>query len=126
MILSGMRLQAGFMRYRKLHLTELGVPSFKTEIAPNTTPGDIYCLEYMYYGIWHELEWNERLQADWIEQFYTIAYSHPEIEAITMWSMADPGYVPASGLFTEQFEPKESFFRLKELEKSWGFDFGKK
>ncbi len=110
---------------RKLHLTELGVPSFTTEIRPDTTPGDIYCLEYMYYGIWHELGWNERLQADWIEQFYTVTYSHPEVEAITMWSMADPGYVPASGLFTEAFEPKESFFRLKELEKSWGFDFGK-
>ena len=67
-----------------------------------------------------------RLQADWIAQFYTIAYSHPEIEAITMWSMADPGYVPASGLFTEQLEPKKSFFRLKELEKSWRFVFGKK
>ena len=110
---------------RRLHLTELGVPSFMQEIRPNTTPGDIYCLEYMYYGLWHELGWNERLQADWIEQFYTVTYSHPEVEAITMWSVEDPGYVPASGLFTENFEPKESFFRLKELERSWGFDFGK-
>ena len=50
-------------------------------------------------------------------------FCHPEVEAITMWSMEDPGYVPASGLFTEKFEPKESFFRIKELEKSWGFDF---
>ena len=48
-----------------------------------------------------------------------------QYKAITMWSMADPGYVPASGLFTEDFRPKESFFRLKELEKSWGFDFGR-
>lgn len=108
---------------KKIHLTELGVPSFMTEIRPNTTSGDIYCLEYMYHGIWHELGWNERLQADWVEQFYTVTYSHPEVEAITMWSMEDPGYVPASGLFTENFEPKESFFRIKELEKSWGFDF---
>lgn len=111
---------------RRIHLTELGVPSFEQPIRPNTTPGDIYCLEYMYYGIWHEKQWNERLQADWVEQFYTICYSHPLIEAITMWSFSDPGYVPASGLFTDKYEPKESFFRLKELEKSWGFDFGKK
>ena len=111
---------------RRVHLTELGVPSFEKDVRPNTTPGDIYCLKYMYYGLWHEMGWNERLQADWVEQFYTVTYSHPEVEAITMWSMADPGYVPASGLFTEDFEPKESFFRLKELEKSWGFDFGKK
>lgn len=111
---------------RRFHLTELGVPSFEKELRPDTTPGDIYCLKYMYYGLWHELGWNERLQADWVEQFYTVTYSHPQVEAITMWSMADPGYVPASGLFTEDFRPKESFFRLKELEKSWGFDFGAK
>lgn len=111
---------------KKIHITELGVPSFDQEVRPNTTPGDIYCLQYMYYGLWHEMGWNERLQADWVEQFYTIAYSHPEVEAITMWSFADPGYVPASGLFTADYEPKESFFRLKDLERSWGFDFGKK
>ncbi len=29
---------------RKIHLTELGVPSFMTEVRPNTTPGDIYQL----------------------------------------------------------------------------------
>lgn len=111
---------------RRIHLTELGVPSFKQEVRPNTTPGDIYCLEYMYYGIWHELGWNERLQADWVEQFYTICYAHPSVDAITTWGLSDPGYVPASGMITQAGEPKESFFRLKELEKSWGFDFGKK
>jgi len=116
-----------FQRFgKRIHMTELGVPSFEQQIRPNTTPGDIYCLTYMYYGLWHEMGWNERLQADWVEQFYTIAYSHPQVEAITMWSVNDPGYVPASGLFTADFEPKESFFRLKELQKSWGFDFGKK
>ena len=111
---------------RRIHLTELGVPSFMTELPPDTTPGDVYCLGYMYHGLWHEMGWNERLQADWIEQFYTITYSHPQVEAITMWSMEDPGYVPASGLFTDEFEPKEAFFRLRELERSWGFDFGDK
>ena len=56
---------------RRVHLTELGVPSFEKDVRPNTTPGDIYCLQYMYYGLWHEMGWNERLQADWVEQFYT-------------------------------------------------------
>lgn len=110
----------------KIHFTELGVPSFEKALSPNTTPGDVYCLSYMYYGIWHELGWNERLQADWVEQFYTVAYSHASVEALTMWNLEDPGYVPASGLFTEAGEPKESYFRLKELERSWGFDLGNK
>jgi hypothetical protein len=38
---------------------------------------------------------------------------------------ADPGYVPASA-YSQRIPAKESFFRLKELEKSWGFDFGAK
>jgi len=111
---------------RPIHLTELGVPSFPSETKPDTTPGDIYCLEYMYWGLWHEIEWNERTQADWVEQFYTVTYAHPSVEAITWWSFTDDGYVPAAGFTTESFEPKESYYRLKELEKSWGFDLGKK
>ncbi len=42
-----------------------------------------------------------------------------------MWNLADPGFVPASGLCTEDGRPKESFFRLRALERSWGFEFGK-
>ncbi len=109
-----------------IHLTELGVPSFPSETRPDTTPGDIYCLEYMYWGIWHEMEWNERTQADWVEQFYTVTYAHPLVEAITTWSFTDHGYVPGAGYLTENCEIKESFYRLKELEKSWGFNLGKK
>lgn len=109
-----------------IHLTELGVPSFPSEIRPDTTPGDIYCLEYMYWGIWHEMEWNERTQADWVEQFYTVTYAHPSVEAISTWSFTDHGYVPGAGYLTENCEPKESFYRLKALEQSWGFEFSKK
>jgi len=116
-----------FARFGKnIELTELGVPSVSVPLRPDTTPGDIYCLDYMYYGIWHGEEWNERLQADWLEQFYTIAYSHPEVGAIDWQDAADPSYVPNSSLFTSKFEPKESYFRLKALQKSWGFDLGKK
>ena len=109
-----------------LHITELGVPSFPASLRPDATSGDIYCLDYMYRGAWHEMEWSERTQADWVEQFYTIAYAHPTIEAISTWSFTDPGFVPGAGYYTDDFEPKESYYRLKELEKSWGFNFGKK
>ena len=33
-------------------------------------------------GSWHG-GWNERTQADWMEQFYTIAAAHPSIQALT-------------------------------------------
>jgi 2-oxoglutarate dehydrogenase complex dehydrogenase (E1) component-like enzyme len=83
----------------------------------------VLCSGKVYYDlVGHEL----RTQADWVEQFYTVTYAHPSVEAITWWSFTDDGYVPAAGYTTESFEPKESFYRLKELEKSWGFDLGKK
>lgn len=120
------RMIERFARFGKnIEFTELGVPSVSVPLRPDTTPGDIYCLDYMYYGIWHGEAWTERLQADWLEQFYTIAYSHPEVGAIDWQDAADPGYVPDSALFTREFEPKESYFRLKNLEKNWGFHFGR-
>ncbi|MDR2486299.1 MAG: endo-1,4-beta-xylanase [Treponema sp.] len=104
------------------HITELGVPSCERDVPPNTTEGDLYCLRYMYKGLWHEMGWSERLQADWLEDFYTLSYARPEVEALTWWSLHDgQSYVPAAGLVHEDGTPKESIFRLKELEKSWGF-----
>ena len=46
-----------------------------------------------------------------------------DAETLLKLGEANDVKAPASGLFTEAFEPKESFFRIKELEKSWGFDF---
>ncbi|MDR1278092.1 MAG: endo-1,4-beta-xylanase [Treponema sp.] len=104
------------------HITELGVPSEKRDVPPNTTEGDIYCLRYMYQGLWHEMNWSERLQADWLEDFYTLSRARPEVEALTWWSFFDShSYVPAAGLLREDGSPKEAFFRLGALENAWGF-----
>ena len=116
-----------FSKFGKpLHLTELGVPSHYQDVPYNCSDGDIYCLRYMYNGLWHEPEWNEGLQADWMEWFYTVSYAHQSVEALTWWSFSDPGYVPASGMHHKNGDPKEICFRLKALEKEWGFNFGKK
>lgn len=111
---------------KPLHLTELGVPSKEQDVPPFTTEGDLYCLRYMYHGLWHEMQWSERLQADWLEWFYTLSYARSEVEALTWWSFDGPGYVPAAGLINPDGTPKEACFRLKALERQWGFDFGKK
>jgi GH35 family endo-1,4-beta-xylanase len=105
------------------HITELGVPSCERDVPPDSTEGNIYCLRYMYKGLWHEMGWNERLQADWLEDFYTLSYARPEVEALTWWSFPDwESYVPAAGLVGEDGAPKEGVFRLRELQKSWGFE----
>ena len=106
------------------HITELGVPSHEQDLPPSTTEGDIYCLRYMYKGLWHEMNWSERLQADWIEDFYTLSYARPEVEALTWWSIWDnASYVPAAGIVHGDLRPKEGVQRLRKLEESWGFKF---
>lgn len=108
---------------KPLHLTELGVPSHKADIPYPSHEGDVYCLRYMYSGLWREFEWSERLQADWLQDFYTISYAHPSVEALTWWSYTDPSYIPGAGLLQADGTPKEALFRLRALEKSWGYQF---
>jgi hypothetical protein len=111
---------------KPMHLTELGVPSRTQDVQLDCTEGDLYCLRYMYWGLWREMGWSERLQADWMEEFYTISYAREDVDALTWWSFSDPGYVPAAGMINENGTPKEIIQRLKALEKSWGFDFNNK
>ena len=39
-------------------------------------------------GWWHR-PWDPEVQADWAEQFYTIAISKPQVGAITWWNLSD-------------------------------------
>jgi hypothetical protein len=121
------KLYDRFAEFKKpLHLTELGVPSFYRDIPYPSHEGDVYCLRYMYKGHWREFEWNERLQADWLEDFYTLSYARPEVEALTWWSFPDPGYIPGAGLICEDGKPKEALYRLRALQESWGHNFPSK
>ncbi|GBF80731.1 endo-1,4-beta-xylanase [Aphanothece sacrum] len=90
---------------KTIHITELGVSS------ASKIDQDSYLKETR--GLWHE-PWNETVQADWIEQFYTLCYSKPYIKAISWWDLADIGnFWPHGGLLNKDLTPKESFYRLK-------------
>ncbi len=95
---------------KPVHITELGVSS--------ATERD----EDSYFkdppGLWHA-PWTETIQADWIEQFYTLCYSKPYIEAITWWDFADKGFWPHGGLLRHDMTPKESYKRLQALRHRW-------
>jgi GH35 family endo-1,4-beta-xylanase len=97
---------------KPIHITELGVPSATTEDKNSSmvTP----------FGYWHQ-PWSETIQADWIEQFYTLCYSKSYIEAITWWDFSDQiGHFWAhGGLLNTEGKPKESFDRLKALLTQW-------
>lgn len=100
------RLLDEYARFDKpVHITELGVRS-----AGGAREGD---------GEWHQ-PWSEKVQADWMEWFYTIAYARPEIEAITWWDFADPAFIKTSGFLRRDYTPREIFFRLQALKRAWG------
>ncbi len=90
---------------KPIHVTELGVSS-ATGIDKQSGLQDAR-------GLWHQ-PWSQRIQADWIEQFYTLCFSKPSIQAITWWDFSDQScFWPFGGLLDREMKPKESFFRLK-------------
>jgi GH35 family endo-1,4-beta-xylanase len=99
---------------KPIHITELGVPSSYSEDEGSMSKG----IEGA--GYWHE-PWNEATQADWIEQFYIVAFSKPRVVSISWFDLADYGkhFVPWGGLIRRKGSPKESYFRLKRLLNSW-------
>jgi len=67
-------------------------------------------------GYWHRRSWDEELQAEWIEKFYTIAFSKPLMREITYWSARDSDYMKANrGLLDVHYIPRESFYALRRL-----------
>jgi GH35 family endo-1,4-beta-xylanase len=98
---------------KPLHITELGVSS-----APGADPRAH--VKTINPSWWHG-PWSEGVQADWIEQFYTLCYAKPAVEAITWWDFADAGHFwPHGGFLRPDFTPKEAYGRLKALIGGWG------
>jgi endo-1,4-beta-xylanase len=96
---------------KPIHITELGVSS--------ATGIDLRSVLKDARGLWHA-PWSETIQADWIEQFYTLCYSKPFIQAVTWWDFMDGGnFWPFGGLLTPEGQPKESFRRLQTLLNQW-------
>ena len=97
-----------FVFGRPIHVTELGVPSSSAQAKGMGTE-----------NVWHGNQWSEPVQADWVEQFYTICYSKPQVQAITWWDFSDPAFIREGGFLDKDLRPKESYQRLKSLVTSW-------
>ena len=98
---------------KTIHITELGVSSKPDPIYRGK---HIYVPNQMY---WHGRPASQKEQADWIEAFYTLCYSKPQVEAITWWGFSEPAFLPHGGMVDENLQPKESYIRLKNLITSW-------
>lgn len=100
---------------KPVHITEIGTSSGPTraDILADTMPmpGPLYD--------WHR-PWDEDLQADWLEQMYTVLYAMPGVHAVNWYDFADfRTFVPNGGLLREDASPKPSYERLKELLAGW-------
>ena len=116
-MLSINKLLNEYARFGKpVHITELGVRSGEQ----TALRGDVKePAQVMFtHGAWHQ-KWCEKVQADWMEWFYTVAYARDEIKAITWWDLKDPAFIKTGGFLQEDGTPKEIFFRLKALRKAF-------
>jgi endo-1,4-beta-xylanase len=98
---------------KPLHVTELGVCS-------RADTDDKSMVKNPTGNHWHA-PWSETVQADWIEQFYTLCYAHPAVQAVTWWDFSDAGghFWPHGGFLRPDLQPKESYLRLQQLIRGW-------
>jgi len=67
-------------------------------------------------GYWHKRTWDEKLKTEWIEKFYTIAFSKPVVKEIIYYNAIDQSYQTANrGLIDVNYSLRESFYALKSL-----------
>ena len=98
---------------KPIHITEVQTPSSmerEWESWVGRRGGEV-----ANCGWWHR-PWDPETQADWVEQFYTIAVSKAEIGAVTWWDSSDRGTFWPHGGFLDKLDlPKPSYCRLKAL-----------
>lgn len=101
---------------RPVQLSEVGCPGGPTDRSVRL--GTVGMPDEPYQ--WHR-PWDERLQAEWLEGVYTLAYSRPWIEACNWFDFVDPhSYIDNGGLIkSPEGEPKEAFDRLVKLRNEW-------
>lgn len=96
---------------KPIHITEMGVNG---GFRAKGNAGSSWSQMDMSEGTWHG-GWNEHTQADWMEQFYTLAASRKEIGALTWWDFIEPSFSGNGAFLYENENPREMYFRLLSL-----------
>jgi len=92
---------------------EFGKPIFVQEFSVPST-------QSLNASWWHQ-PWDEATQAEYLKDFYTIAFSKPLVHEIG-WSYGisdDDSFIISGGLLDEGLNPKPSYNALKELISLW-------
>lgn len=68
-------------------------------------------------GEWPSTPAGEAAQADYVEKFYTMLFSHPSVQAITWWDLSDYGALQGApaGLLRADMTKKPAYNRLLNL-----------
>lgn len=100
---------------KPIYLTEIGASAGYYDQAIKLGEMNIEDAPYQ----WHR-RWDEELQADWLEEVYTLYYSRKNVKAINWYDFSDfRPFIRHGGLVREDASPKRSFDRLKELLGKW-------
>ncbi len=95
---------------KPVHITEVQTPS-----SMETDPSKWLGGRVAPSGWWHR-PWDPEVQADWAEQFYTIAASKAGLGAITWWDLSDRRtFWPHGGLLDEHDQPKPAYYRIRQF-----------
>lgn len=93
---------------KPVHISEVQTPS-SMEADPTKWLGGRIAPS----GWWHR-PWDPEIQADWVEQYYTVMASKAQVGAITWWNLGDDHtFWPHGGLLDMQNQPKPAYHRLK-------------
>lgn len=84
----------------RIHLTELTYPSNNAAITGTFAKG----------------KWDEAKQAEFYRYLMTLAFSHPNVDAITLWAFWDgSSWLKGGGIVREDWTPKPAFEAVGDL-----------
>ncbi|HSO88971.1 MAG TPA: endo-1,4-beta-xylanase [Draconibacterium sp.] len=88
--------------------SQFNLPIHITEFIPQSGGKDITG--------WRTGKWTEETQAEFAEQFYTLAFGHPSVASITWWGISDKSiWLEGGGLLDKEYNPKPVYSRLMKL-----------
>ncbi len=84
----------------RIHITELTYPSNDAEITGGFVHG----------------KWDEENQGRFYRYFLTLAFSHPSVDAITLWAMWDgSSWLKPGGIIRQDWTPKPAYEAMDDL-----------
>ena len=87
---------------------EFNLPIHITELIPQSSGKDITG--------WRSGKWTEQAQAEFAEQFYTLAFGHPSVASINWWGLSDKDiWLKGGGLLDKDYNPKPVYNTLLKL-----------